>query len=64
MNNTCLYCNEIIPEGGQVCPTCDHKLMKIGMILQSNNATEEEVEEVYKDLEVVMCKEQHNEKNI
>ena len=22
-NNRCLYCNQIIPEGAQVCPTCE-----------------------------------------
>lgn len=24
MDNRCLYCGEIIPEGRQVCPTCEH----------------------------------------
>ena len=23
MDNRCIYCNEIIPEGRQVCPTCE-----------------------------------------
>lgn len=50
MDNKCLYCDKIIPEGIQVCPTCEYKLTKIGMILQSQNATEEEVKEAYKDL--------------
>lgn len=25
-DNRCLYCNNIIPEGRQVCPTCEKKL--------------------------------------
>lgn len=25
-NNRCLYCNRIIPEGRQVCPTCEREL--------------------------------------
>lgn len=24
-NNRCLFCNKIIPEGAQVCPSCERK---------------------------------------
>ena len=54
-NNRCLYCNEIIPEGSLVCPTCEiaqtTEGTKNGMILQSINATEKEVEVAYNFME-------------
>lgn len=25
MENRCIYCNEIIPEGRQICPICEEK---------------------------------------
>ena len=28
MNNTCIICNTIIPEGRQVCPTCTDVIEK------------------------------------
>ena len=43
----CMYCRAIIPEGRDVCPICEYKLIKAGSILQSNNATEEEIEGFY-----------------
>ena len=43
----CVCCGEIIPEGQQTCINCEQRMMKIGAILQSHNATEEEVAEVY-----------------
>ena len=27
-DNRCIFCGEIIPEGRQVCPTCEKKLTK------------------------------------
>lgn len=50
-NNRCLYCNEIIPEGRMVCFNCERVQMKMGMILQSLNATEEQVKTVYNAME-------------
>lgn len=50
-NNRCLYCNEIIPEGRMVCPSCERKQIKLGMILQSLKATKEEVEAAYDAME-------------
>ena len=26
MNNTCVCCGDIIPEGRQICPTCENAL--------------------------------------
>lgn len=43
----CVSCGTIIPEGRIVCPMCEQKEVKYGSILQSQDATIEEVEEVY-----------------
>ena len=43
----CVCCGEIIPEGQQTCINCEQCMMKIGAILQSRNATEEEVAKAY-----------------
>lgn len=45
--NRCVSCDRIIPEGRMVCPICEQKEIKYGSILQSQNATEEEVREAY-----------------
>jgi hypothetical protein len=50
-NNRCLYCNEIIPEGRMVCPTCEHTQIKIGMILQSLKPTKEDIKMAYNFME-------------
>lgn len=50
-NNRCLYCNEITPEGRQVCPLCENEQMKMSMILQSFSATKEEVNKAYNFME-------------
>lgn len=46
----CLWCDEIIPEGIMVCPTCEQKEVKVGTILQTINATKEEIEDAYNRL--------------
>lgn len=43
----CVCCGTIIPEGRMICPMCEQKEMKYGSILQSQDATKEEVEEIY-----------------
>ena len=49
----CMYCREIIPEGRMVCPNCEYRISKesriakVGALLQSRNATEEEVQKAY-----------------
>ena len=47
----CVCCGEVIPEGRQVCLNCEHRMTKVGAILQSRNATEEEVTKAYNFLE-------------
>lgn len=42
MENSCVCCGAILPcEGRQICWDCEHKSLKLDMILQSQNATEE-----------------------
>jgi hypothetical protein len=50
-DNRCLYCNEIIPDGEKVCKSCERAEIKMGMILQSLNASEEEVKSAYDFME-------------
>jgi hypothetical protein len=45
--NRCMYCQEIIPEGKIMCFKCEHQEIKTGMILQNNNATEDEIKNAY-----------------
>jgi hypothetical protein len=42
----CVCCDEIIPKG-RVCEKCEQRILKVGSILQSNKATEEEVKNAY-----------------
>lgn len=50
-NNRCLYCNEIILDGRMVCPFCENQQIKLGKILQSSQATNEEVNKAYAFME-------------
>lgn len=43
----CICCGNPIPEGRMVCPRCEQKEIKYGSILQSQNATTQEVEDAY-----------------
>lgn len=43
----CVSCGEIIPEGRMICLKCEQKEIRLGMILQTNNATPDEVEDAY-----------------
>ena len=46
--NTCVSCGNIVPEEDRmVCKKCEQKEIKLGKILQTMNATEEEVKEAY-----------------
>ena len=47
VEDRCVVCGNIVPEGRMVCPQCENAQIKIGMILQSVQATEEHVKEVY-----------------
>ena len=51
MENRCVVCNEVIPEGRMVCPCCEHSYIKMSMILQDCNATKEEVKFAYDFME-------------
>ena len=51
MEDRCVVCNEIIPEGNRACPCCERSKMKMSMILQSFNATKEEVKAAYDFME-------------
>ena len=46
-NNRYLYCDEIIPEGRMVCPLCNKNQIKVGSIMQSIEATKDEVDKAY-----------------
>ena len=50
-NNRCIICNEIIPEGRDMCLLCENAQMKMGAILQSLNATKEETKLAYDFME-------------
>ena len=43
----CVCCGRIIPEGRMICTRCEKDDTRIGSILQSNNATEDEVKDAY-----------------
>ena len=47
----CICCDTIIPEGRVICSKCEHVQIKIGTILQSTQATKEEVGKVYNFME-------------
>ena len=49
--NKCIYCGKVISDKQKVCASCERELMKLGMIMQSRQATEEEVETAYKMME-------------
>ena len=43
----CVVCGEIVPEGRQICLNCEYRIDKIGTILQSQNATKDDVIRAY-----------------
>lgn len=49
--NSCVYCQAIIPEDRMICPNCEYELTHIGRLLQSIEATEDQVQEAYKFIE-------------
>lgn len=57
----CICCGEIIPEGRQICWSCEYRMTKVGAILQSRNATEEEVANAYNFLETITKERKHEE---
>lgn len=51
MEDRCVVCNKIIPEGRMVCPSCERAEIKLGIILQSIQVTEKEVQTAYDFME-------------
>jgi len=43
MENRCMYCGEVIPEGRQICPSCEKSIIKKSMILQSYQTTNKKI---------------------
>lgn len=50
-NNKCVSCGEIVPEGRMVCSSCEASVVKIGSILQSQNASKERASRAYGESE-------------
>lgn len=50
-DNTCVYCQSIIPEDRMICPNCEYALTHIGRLLQSIEATEDQIQGAYKFIE-------------
>lgn len=50
MEDRCVCCGEVIPEGRMICLQCEHMALKVGAILQSRNATNSEVKKAYESL--------------
>lgn len=50
MEDRCVCCGEVVPEGRQICLTCERSILKTGQILQSQYATAEEIEQAYRFL--------------
>ena len=56
----CIVCGEIVPEGRQICLNCEYRVDKIGSILQSQNATKDDVIKAY---EIIQKGIKDNEQN-
>jgi predicted nucleic acid-binding Zn ribbon protein len=50
MEDRCVCCGEAVPEGRQICGACERAVLKIGKILQNQDATKEEVNQAYQFL--------------
>lgn len=48
--NKCIFCGAVIPEGRQICWSCEHSEIKVGSILQSYGVTMKEVDNAYTSL--------------
>ena len=45
--SNCIMCNNIVPEGRQVCSLYEGVILKIGVLLQARNANQEDVYNAY-----------------
>ena len=59
----CVICGSLIPEGRQVCWICEHDIVKIGSILQSYNAAEDDVIKAHKFINKGIKENEQNRKN-
>lgn len=59
----CICCGEIIPEGRQVCLNCEYRVGKIGSILQSQNATKDDVIRAYEFIQKGIKENEQNRKD-
>lgn len=59
----CICCGEIIPEGRQVCLNCEYRVGKIGSILQSQNATKDDVIKAYEFIQKGIKENEQNRKD-
>lgn len=51
-NNKCLFCGEIIPEGRQICPTCEKREKVQNLVCKSILNTQEATTKAFKELAV------------
>ena len=51
MNEYCVCRHSVIPEGRRVCFACEKGRIKLGMILQTLNATKEDIGSAYNFME-------------
>ena len=56
MENFCVMCGDIIPEGRTVCPNCENTIFKMGALLQSKNAPKEDIDGAYDTITYIKTK--------
>ena len=59
----CVVCGEIVPEGRQICLNCEYRVDKIGSILQSQNATKDDVIKAYEFIQKGIKENEQNRKD-
>ena len=59
----CIVCGEPVPEGRQICLNCEYHVDKIGSILQSQNATKDDVIRAYEFIQKGIKENEQNRKD-
>ena len=59
----CIVCGEPVPEGRQICLNCEYRVDKIGSILQSQNATKDDVIKAYEFIQKGIKENEQNRKD-
>lgn len=59
----CVVCGEIVPEGRQICWKCEYCIGKVGAILQSQNATKDDVIKAYEFIQKGIKENEQNRKD-